>query len=304
MKPIALDPFTGNQGSDFTAARELVGAIVAAIAPQHDGGRIACAFDLVDAACAGRLANYQQLKTLYHSYMHTLEVTLCAARLAHGLHLAGTDLGADGLDATIVAALLHDMGYLKRDEEGDGSGAQFTVDHVERGAAFARTHLARESAAFVDAVTKAILITDHRLATDRLEFSSAQAQLAAQIVGTADLVAQMASRDYLERLLFLYFEFGEAGLGNYRDFEDILERTAGFYRLMRERLDGQLQDMVPYLAGHFEATQGVSCNLYQASIDRNLAYLEQVLAAEHGERVSLLKRRETVERVLHTLPAE
>jgi hypothetical protein len=40
----------------------------------------------------------------------------------------------------------------------------------------------------------------------------------------------MANREYLERLLLLYFEFEEAGMGGFSDIHALLEGTAAFYR--------------------------------------------------------------------------
>lgn len=290
-----------NLESDFDQTQRQVEVIVRDISPHHDMGRINRLFRLVATAYDGGLPGYQKLQTLYHNHHHTLEVVLCTARLLHGLHLSGKTLGPDGIDMAVMGALLHDVGYLKRAGEEDGSGAQFTADHVPRGAQFARAHLAGEPAAFLDGLTKVILITDHRQPVERLVFTSAEGQLAALATGTADLVSQMANREYLERLLLLYFEFREAGLGNYDDFDDLLDKTYSFYHLTQERLDGPLQGLAPYLARHFEKTEGMLCNRYQESIDKNLAYLDRVLQREQGQRIEMLKRGGIVERALQKL---
>lgn len=286
---------------DYEETRRQVEAIVLDMSPRHDLGRIDRLFALVARACEGRLPGYQKLQTLYHNDQHTLEVVLCATRLLHGLHLSGRGFSADGIDMAVMGALLHDIGYLKRDGEDEGTGAQFTATHVERGTEFARRHLAGEPEAFLAALVNVILITDHRLPVDRLAFGGAEAELAAKVTGTADLVSQMANREYLERLLLLFFEFKEAGMGDFADFDDLLEKTAAFYRMTRERLDGPLQGLAPFLAKHFEKTEGVLCNRYQESIDRNLAYLDRVLTAAHGHRIDMLKRGGLVERALARL---
>lgn len=288
---------------EYEQTRRDVAAIVADMAPDHDRARIERLFDLVERAYAGQLAGYQALQTLYHNEQHTLEVVLCAARLAHGLHLAGRPLGDDGLDMALIGALLHDIGYLKRSDEGDGTGAQFTATHVQRSTEFARRHLAGEPAAFVDGVVNVILITDHRLPVERIAFADGHAELAAMVTGTADLVSQMANREYLERLMLLFFEFREAGMGGFTDFDDLLEKTAAFYQMTRKRLDGPLHGLTPYLARHFERVEGVARNRYQESIDKNLAYLERILGEAQGRRIQLLKRGGIVERALARLDA-
>ena len=287
-----------NLENDFAQAKRQVETIVLDISPRHDMRRIDRTFTLVARAYDGWLPGYHKLQTPYHNHLHTLEVVLCAARLLHGLHLSGKAAGPDDIDMALLGALLHDVGYLKRDGEDDGSGAQFTVDHVPRGVEFARAHLAGESTAFVAGVANVILITDHRLPVERLAFAGAGEELAALVTGTADLVSQMANREYLERLFLLYFEFKEAGLGNYEDFDDLLEKTFSFYHLTQERLDGPLQGLASYLAKHFEKTEGVLCNRYQESIDKNLVYLDRVLQQEQGQRIGMLKRGGIVERAL------
>jgi hypothetical protein len=94
-----------------------VGAIVHGFAPGHDLSRITRTFGLLDRAFDGELPGYQKLKTLYHNRSHANEVVLCAARMLHGLDLAGEGLDADHIDAALIGALMHDVGYLMTDEE-------------------------------------------------------------------------------------------------------------------------------------------------------------------------------------------
>lgn len=292
-----------NLEDDFIAAQCDVDAVVFNFAPDHDMVRVRRAFALVGRAYDGWLPGYQRLQTLYHNHLHTLEVVMCAARLLHGLYVSGRRIEGDVIDTALVAALLHDAGYLKHDDEGGGSGAQFTLDHVARGVAFARDNLHGEPPAFVEGVANAILITDHRLPVDRIAFAGADEEVAAMVTGTADLVAQMANRVYLERLTLLFIEFKEAGIGGFDDVDTLLEKTAAFYRVTKERLDGPLQDYSRFLAKHFEIAEGVTVNRYQESIDKNLAYLEQVLQEARGRRVDRLQRGGIVRQALKLVSA-
>lgn len=298
-----LDTQDLNLENHFALVRAQVAVILRDIAPRYELRRVERMFGLMARAYDGRLPGYQRLQTLYHNHLHTLEVVLCTARLLHGLHLSGRPLGAAAVDKALIGALLHDVGYLKRDGEGGGSGAQFTLDHVRRGAEFARDNLFGEPEDFVAGVVNVILVTDHRLAVERLEFADAEEMLAAFATGTADLVSQMANREYLERLTLLFIEFREAGMGGFDDIDTLLEKTAVFYRVTRERLDGPLQNLSPYLAKHFERTEGVLCNRYQESIDKNLAYLDRVLQEEHGRRTDRLSRGGIVARALNLIAA-
>ena len=275
-----------------------VGGIVHAFAPGHDLNRIAGAFRLLDRAFEGELSGYQKLQTLYHNRSHTNEVVLCAARMLHGMHLAGQGLDTDYIDAALIGALMHDIGYLMKDEEATGTGAQFTDIHVLRGVEFTRTHLADLPPGVLDATTKVILLTDHRQHPDRIGFDNPQQQRAAYATATADLIGQMANREYLERLLLLYFELEEAQMGNFLDIHDLLERTTVFYRATRERLDQELDGLSVHLMQHFGQQQGAERNFYAESIERNLDYLERVVKMERQRRLDFLKRGGVVEQVL------
>jgi hypothetical protein len=293
------DPFAslGNI-CDTGEVEAQVGEIVHAFSPGHDLSRVAYTFDLLDRAFDGKLPGYQNLKTLYHNRTHTNEVVLCAARMLHGLHLAGQGLDADHVDAALMGALLHDVGYLMSNEEASGTGAQFTDSHVLRGVDFARRHLSDLPADVLATTTKVILLTDHRKHPGWVEFDNLQQQRAAYATATADLIGQMANREYLERLLFLYFEFQEAQMGGFADINDLLEKTTAFYRMTKARLDQDLNGLAIHLVQHFSRQQGVERNFYMESIDRNLDYLERVIKLERTRRLDCLRRGHVVESVL------
>jgi hypothetical protein len=287
---------------DFGAVRAEVLRLVRAIAPGHDTGHIEQAFDLIEAGCAGRLPGYSALLTPYHDPGHVLEVVLCSARLLHGLHLGGTQLDPLTIDACIVGALLHDSGYLMQDGEAVGTGAQFTQTHVARGVVFAERQLGKAlSPELLTATGKVILTTDHRPIATLPQFDSAAQQLAAQVTATADLVGQMANREYIERLLFLYFEFREAGITLFTDVHDLLEKTDGFYKFMAGRLEGKLGGLAPHLTRHFEAERDMSRNLYTEAVTHNLDYLAMLLKEERARRFGRMKRGGIVPRAIEML---
>ncbi len=108
----------------------------------------------------------------------------------------------------------------------------------------------------------------------------------------------MANREYLERVLFLYYEFEEAQLGGFADIHDLLEKTTAFYNLTRGRLDGDLKGLSVHLARHFGQQTGHERNYYQESIDRNLFYLNSVVRTERKQRFEKLRRGHVVEQLL------
>lgn len=283
--------------SDTAEVHAQVRAIVRAFAPGHDLKRIDDTFSLLDRAFDGGLPGYGKLLTLYHDRSHTNEVVLCTARMLDGLQLAGQGLDADHVDAALMGALLHDVGYLMTDQEASGSGAQFTDSHVERGVKFARRYLADLPPYVLEATTRVILLTDHRQRPDWVRFDNLQQQRAAYATASADLIGQMANRQYLERLLLLYFEFDEAQTGGFADVHDLLEKTAMFYRVTKLRLDHDLNGLASNLTRHFERELGVARNFYIESIDRNLDYLERVVAQARARRLESLKRGGVVDKL-------
>lgn len=292
--------------NDAEEVEAQVGEIVHRFAPGHDLGRIGEAFGLLHGAFRGELPGYAELKTLYHNPMHTNEVVLCSARMLHGMHLAGRGLDADYIDAALIGALMHDFGYLMRnDEAADSStGAQFTAVHVARGVDFVRDQLPELidlPDTIRDTTIKVVQLTDHRQHPDWVKFDNSQQQLAAYATATADLVGQMANRQYLERLIYLYIEFQEAQIPGFGDIHELMEKTADFYRITRMRIDKDLQGLVMFLRRHFAQAQGTERNFYMESIDRNLHYLNTLLQESRSKRLEKLKRGGIVEQALERM---
>ena len=265
--------------------------------PSHDLTEARQTLDFLLALFAGKVPGYQPLKTLYHNCTHTMEVFLCASRLLHGMSRHGTILDSTMIDAVLIGALLHDTGYVLEDNEVGGSGAQFTSEHVKRGIGFARRHFNHLPPDLLNMLCVAIETTDHRIDPTAIHYPNPIANLSAKVLATADLVGQMASREYLERLLFLYFEFREAGVGDFADMDDLLEKTLGFYTVTQARLYGHLDGLADRLALHFLNTIGVERNYYMESIARNISYLRQVLSHDRSERLDYLKRGGIVDQV-------
>src|SRR5438093_430889 len=77
----------------------------------------------------GNYRDYQAVDAHYHDFEHTLQGTLCMARLLRGRSLAGAEppLPQRMVRLGLVAILLHDTGYLKKREDTQGTGAKYTV---------------------------------------------------------------------------------------------------------------------------------------------------------------------------------
>jgi len=254
-------------------------------------------FDDVMCMFNGSYPGYSRIQTPYHDLRHTLDVYTCAVRLLHGVHLSGTLLSDDEIKMILIAALLHDIGYAQEKSLTAGSGAQYTQTHVPRGIAFMEQHLNNWQLPAAWSVPLAMMMRctemNHDLA--HIDFPSPRIRLLGQILGSADLVGQMADRCYLEKLLFLYLEFKEADLGNYQNMQDLLKKTRTFYDFIRKTLDDQFEGIYHALSYHFKNDLGANRNFYLESIERNIAYLDSVMTLNEAEWLSMLKRHGIVQ---------
>jgi hypothetical protein len=268
-------------------------AIARRMHPDFDASAAHAAFLDVMRLFSGEIPGYSALKTPYHDRSHTLDVFMCAIRLAHGLHLAGAALTGTEITQVMLAAMMHDIGYVQRYEEDTGTGAQFTREHVRRGIAFMHGYVTGRGLPpdWGPAIDLMMQGTDHMKSFNTIEFTSPRTRMLAQVVATADLVGQMADRTYLEKLLFLYLEFKEANLGNYQSMHDMLKKTMNFYDVTRHiKLDDELEGMYRNLTHHFSDTMGSAVNYYVESMEKNIGYLSQAAQLDEAGCIAMLKR--------------
>jgi hypothetical protein len=163
---------------------------------------------------SGTYEDYQAVDAGYHDFEHTLQGTLCMARLLRGRHLAGAapPLTQRIHQLGILAILLHDTGYLKKRDDTEGTGAKYTITHVSRSAEFAAGLLRRKGFPDADirAVQNMIHCTGLEAVLGKIPFQSELEQITGFALGTSDLLGQMAAADYVDKLPVLYSEFAEA----------------------------------------------------------------------------------------------
>ena len=269
-------------------------AIVRKINPNYDFGTLSEVFNDVVDLFYGDYPGYKQVKTPYHDLRHTMDVYICSLRILHGMHLVENNVQDEEITLVATAALAHDIGYAQTEDDDDGSGAKYTRTHVNRGITFMRNYMDEKSwyPAWVKDLETAIMCTNPAIPFADISFSCERAKELARVVGTADLVGQMADRAYLEKLLFLYFEFKEAKMGDFKDMHDLLARTHDFYAMTRQKLDGGLGSYYNYLVSHFKDWFKVEKNYYMDSIDKNIQYLLKVISESTAETLfDNLKRR-------------
>jgi hypothetical protein len=273
------------------------------VAADFDLNQFRSVYDDVAAIYQGHCPGYKACNTDYHDLNHVLQVTLATARIAHGTHVAGRLLDRSDLLLLLVLAILHDTGYIQPSFDDQGTGAKHTLVHVDRSIDFAKNYLPRIGfdKDAVQACAVIIKATDISVRIDEIPFLREKWEMLAKIMATGDIVAQMADRTYLEKLLFLYREFAEGRVPGFDSELDLLKKTIDFYNFAVKRMDHDLGGFRKHLKRHFEKRWGIDEDLYQKSIDANIRYLTFLLA-EHTEnyrgmlqRGSIIKKLQSVD---------
>ena len=245
--------------------------------PVHRLDEIHRLYDHVIALYQGQIPGYQACNTDYHNLRHTIDVTVATVRLMDGYNLENPPLGEDFLRETCEAALLHDVGYIQESSDTEGTGAKYTKTHVGRGVAYLAKYAKLLDLEPYERRGRLIWGTDLAKPWNSIGFTSAEEEKCAAMLATGDLLGQMADRAYLEKLLFLYYEFREAGFTDYQTEFDMLKKTMGFYDIIQKRLDVTLSSVYHLATTHFRTRLGLEANLYTESIEGQKAYLQTVI---------------------------
>jgi hypothetical protein len=253
--------------------------IVAAANPHLDFPLLTRVFADVVKLFQGRYPGYQKCNTKYHDLKHTTDCLLALARLFHGASLNGVTLPDREVALGLIAALLHDTGYIQADNDLEGTGAKYTLVHVERSVAFMEKYFRRAgfSSRDFDFCRCCVECTGLTARIAEIWFESPTHQLVGKMLGTADLLGQMADHHYLPRLRFLYREFKEARVPGFETELDLLRKTPAFWEFTQGRLLSELGSVNQYMQDHFRVWWGLDRDLNRESIEENIAYLQFVL---------------------------
>ena len=231
--------------------------IVGLINPRFDIEPLQRLFRHIVDLYEGRLDEYRACNTDYHDLRHITDTYLAMARLLHG-----------------------------------------TQDHVQLSMDFVERHadtLGLESQEVKD-IRDLILCTDLLADIPSIEFSSPEIELLGKMVATADLLAQMADRTYLEKLLFLYHEFREAEIGDFKNEVDFLQQTVDFYKVSEKRFKLTLENICSYMGPHFQARWDINENLYIISMENQRRFLEKIVTEKTRSVYDEFKRENIVQK--------
>lgn len=239
---------------------------------------------------AGHLPGYHGCDTGYHDLNHTITVFLTTARLLDGYLASGGAADEAAARDLLLAALLHDTGYLRRLGEEDGTGARFTSSHVARSTQFATEHAEAFGFARIDRIIRFIWSTGMAGEFETQQWTDAAEQRLGALLGSADIIGQMSDRVYLEKLLFLYREFREAGFPGYDTEFDILRKTIDFYGMAINRLDKSFFGLRDCARAYFRLRHGQDRDYYAEAMDNMMSYLHKILEDDTTNFRSKLRR--------------
>jgi len=243
--------FVGDPGTVAGAVR----ALLQKIAPDIDPQPLDRAFALFTDLYTGDLSGYLGCDTWYHDAQHSLDSALTLARpvLSGRRCLLG-----------LIVALFHDAGYVRRVDDSAENGAEFTACHVRRSGDFLATFLPELGfGAETELARHLVHFTGYEVALDDIQVADPSDRVVGFLLGTADLVAQMSDRCYLEKCRdCLYYEFELCGMAGpsrpgapepvFASPGALLRGTPGFVDgTWRDRLDGYFQSLYRCESSHF-----------------------------------------------------
>jgi len=248
------------------------------------------AFRDIAAMYQGTHPDYHPCDTEYHDMQHVLDVTLAMARLMDGYQRSPRGRDQPGLSRElfivgVLAALFHDFGYLRRRHDRlHRYGAEYTLTHVSRGSAFLRAYVRELGLGHLAGIAGTLVhYTGYERPTETIRISDTLLRRLGHMLGTADIIAQMSDRCYLEKCrdrLFPEFVLGRLAslrmkarrqLPEFASGHDLVQRTPAFYNGAARRLDLQLARAYDYAAHHFGGE-----NLYLSEMEKNIRHAERV----------------------------
>lgn len=253
------------------------------------------AFEDITGFYGGESGAYLPCDTEYHDIQHVLDVTLAMARLMDGYERSRNGhapLSAAHFQVGVITALFHDFGYLRRKADRKHRfGAEYTLKHVSRGSAFLRKYL-RQARLGRQAKGASMLVhfTGYERDADTIRLADPMMRKVGEMLGTADIIAQMSDRCYLEKCRDrLYPEFVLGGLTRrrlptgrtqivFQSGDDLVRKTPGFYLNAVKRLDHQLKSAYTYAEKHFGGE-----NLYMEQMQKNVHYAQMVATDSTAE---------------------
>lgn len=263
------------------------------INPQFDFKYVDNAFSDIVKLFNGQYAGFRGCNTNYHDLRHTMMVFLAMTRLIHGASLQGIKFTDKEINLGLISALMHDTGYIQAADDNIGTGGKYSLVHINRSLMFVQDYYTGNEY-FHDDINNfhdILYCTGLNIHIENTAFSSANIEIIGKILGTADLLGQMADRLYLEKLVLLYREFEEGNVPGFESEIDLLRKTANFYKIAQSRFENELGNVKRFMISHFQDRWNIERNIYDESIKKNINYLKYILKSNYKNLNYCLHRR-------------
>ena len=252
--------------------------LLQAIAPQLNMDRLCKVHDdVAELFAESRLGTPNNIGS-YHNLRHTRSVVLATARLFHGLYHEQVAVSDELLFQGLLSAYFHDLGLLKQPVD-QKNGRQSIFYHESQSIHILDDYLKKNNLPQKYSTNCASIIysTSLKWAPGRNIGIDKQLELCCQVVATADILAQMADRYYVESLPLLFEEQRDCGITDHESALDLLRETTHFHeQIVKKRLEVTLGNLVPSMQTHFRIRWDIDKNLYAENIDLNLNYLKEI----------------------------
>jgi hypothetical protein len=242
--------------------------------------------DLMDLF-SGNMKGFLKCDTGYHDIRHTLQVVPPFIGIIDGWNKSKKHpkIPKDLFDRGIIAVLLHDTGYIKADNDTEGTGAKYTFVHTQRSADFATSYLLRKGFEkdTINSIKNIIMYTGVVVDYEKLPANSEEEKIVGYALGTSDLLGQMSADDYPEKLPTLYREFEESyhfegidklrkqGMTIFDNADDMIRSTPSFYELVVKERFKSMRSLYTYLKYHFDGKR----NYYIEAIEKNIKKIKR-----------------------------
>ncbi len=257
--------------------------------PQGDRKYVPMIFQWAVAWFGGQYLDYQPIDAHYHDLEHTLQGVLCMARLLRRRQALAQvpPLTQRMFELGMLAILMHDTGYLKKRGDSEGTGAKYTLTHVDRSIEFAGELMRSRNfpAEEILAAQNMIRCTGVNVKLEAIQFQNDLERIVGFSLGTADLLGQMAARDYVDKLPILYSEFAEAANYNagkmkaggfFSSADDLMQKTPLFWeKYVQAKIDREFLGLYRFLSDPYPDGP----NYYVDQIEANVARLRRELAS-------------------------
>ena len=244
-------------------------------------------FEDVAKIYVGQFPGYEACDTSYHNLQHVMDVTLAMARLMDGYERSrnGTPaLGVRFFQLGVIVGLYHDIGYLRKTTDTTAkNGAEYTLNHVSRGAEFLRRYVHEIGLGeCAEEAAELIHFTGFEKRVADILIQDPVLRMLGSLLGSADIIAQMSDRCYLEKCRDrLYPEFVAAGIAVkkttqgdqvvFHSGDDLVNKTPAFFESAVNRLEYDLGGAYNYAATHFGGF-----NLYMHAATKNVHFAKEL----------------------------